>query len=106
MSLTYDEAPDIVRRIQQIEAAKKAVHPVVGDVGMALDSEAVYIAALTRMGHDTKPLTRVGNTGNAAEQIFRVLSRRSAKPRQVAMDATAKADFEARFPNANRLARV
>jgi hypothetical protein len=97
---------DIVRRIQEIELAKRECEPV---VGMALDGiygtpGAVYRDALKRLGHQTNGLRKFDDDTNVAQTIFRALPGRKAMPqRRMAADAaTLKARAEM-FPHGGRV---
>ena len=94
---------DATKTQRDIREAERAVRPYVGDLVMAHDSaEDVYRTALTTLG--------VKVDGVHASALPTILSmqpkagdapKRQAAP--IAQDAAAAKDYEARFPNANRL---
>jgi hypothetical protein len=65
--------------LHEISEAKKAVEPFVGamDVSMAVTAGGVYLAALKRLGHDTRGLA--GNTAGA-KSMFHALKRVTPPP--------------------------
>lgn len=98
---------DIVRRIQEIELAKRECTRA---TGMAMDGVyvtpgAVYRDALKRLNHDTSGIRRFDDT-NVAQTIFRALPGTKAKPQhRMAADAATVSRIGEMFPNANRLVR-
>ena len=91
-----------VQRMTAIREAEKLVHPIIGDV-MAQDSaEAVHRLALDHLGVD---LTGVHPSAfPALIQMHQQHASVAAAPKpRVAMDAAASADYDKRFPNANRM---
>lgn len=93
---------DVVRKIQEIEQAKKACARFVGAMdGVFTSPGEVYRAALKQMGHNTAAIARFDET-NVARAVLEALP---ANKRQLAVDSATLAARSTMFPNANRLRR-
>jgi hypothetical protein len=92
----------VVRRMQDIDKAREAVRPLVGDLSMAFDSaDQVFVAAMEGLGRDCRDIK--GHVG-AATAIWPLFRKNQAGyvPRPPALDAKTSADA-ARFPGAAKL---
>lgn len=100
-SATKTATAAAIKTQQDIREAERAVRPYVGDLAMAHDSaDAVYRTALTSFGVDVD-----GIHPSAFPAILKLQPKPGDTPvrKPIAQDAAASKDFEARFPNANRL---
>lgn len=93
---------ETLKAIQEIDAARSAVEPVVGKLAMSFDSaDQVYIRALKALGYTNAG--RFRGQGKAAKVAFEIMRARPASARRPAMDARAISKRSEMFPNANRL---
>lgn len=94
------QAMDSFRReLREAEEARREVRPVVGEV-LAQDSAAgIYEFALDTLKVDHKDVAGVP----ALRALYRVASSKSATAPTVAMDHSAVADVEKRFPGFSRV---
>jgi hypothetical protein len=90
-----------IREIQAIRLAEEEVAPYAGPV-LGMDSAgAVYRTALERMGHDVSNVPVHAVT----QGVFQAMKSYKGRSRSMAQDSAARADFDKRFPHANRLNR-
>ena len=93
---------ETLKAMQEIDAARLAVEPVVGKLAMSFDSaDQVYIRALKQLGYAHAGKFR--GQGSAAKVAFAITRGRPAPVARMATDSAAISKRSEMFPNANRL---
>ncbi|MBW4022015.1 MAG: hypothetical protein HIU92_02590 [Proteobacteria bacterium] len=86
-----------IRELQAIRAAEAEVAPYAGQI-LGMDSaNAVYRAALAKLGHDVTAVPAYASM----KPIFTALKGKRA-PRELAQDAAAAKGFDQRYPGRSR----